>query len=147
MNFSRKLAFGLGTPCFLFFAIGVFLPSQARVEREILINAHQATVFALINDFHQINKWSHWLSGDPNIGIEVSGPTRGVGATISWSGNIIGHGSQTITVSDGLQEVLIQRTLDDLGVKPTAATDSTSGSTTFAAASSLTALFPAVPRP
>ena len=50
------------------------------------------------------------------MNIEVSGPTRGVGATISWSGNIIGRGSQTITASDGLQEVLIQRTLDDLGI-------------------------------
>ncbi len=116
MSFSRKLAFGLGAPCFLFFAVGVFLPSQARVEREILIDAHRATVFALLNDFHQIGKWSHWLSGDSNIGIEYSGPTRGVGATISWSGNIIGVGSQTITASDGQQEVLIQRTLDDLGV-------------------------------
>jgi effector-binding domain-containing protein len=116
MNFSRKLAFGLGGPCFLFFAVGVFLPSQAVVEREMLIDAHRATVFALLNDFHQINKWSHWLSGDPNIRLEISGPARGAGASISWSGNIIGRGSQTITASEDLQEVLIQRTLDDLGV-------------------------------
>jgi len=119
MSFSRKLSYALGGSCFLLFAVGVFLPSLARVEREILIDAHRATVFALLNDFHQINKWSHWVADDPNLRLELTGPDRGVGAMMRWSGNIIGQGSQIITESEALQTVVIQRTLEDLGIVET----------------------------
>jgi effector-binding domain-containing protein len=116
MSFSRKLAIAVGGSCFCFFAVGVFLPSLSRVEREIVIDAHRATVFALLNDFHQIGKWSHWLDGDPNVHLEVTGPPRGTGASIGWDGNIIGKGTQTIIASEALEQVVIKRTLQDLGV-------------------------------
>lgn len=115
MSFTRKITYAIGGASILFFAIGVFLPSAARVERSLAIDAHPATVFALLNDFHQVNKWSQWLATDPNARIDFSGPTRGVGATMTWSGNIIGNGTQLIVSSEPLQKIATRLSLQDMG--------------------------------
>lgn len=115
MSFTRKITYTIGIGSVLFFAIGVFLPSMARVERSLAIDAHPATVFALLNDFHQMNKWSRWLAKDPNARIDISGPTRGVGATMTWSGNIIGNGTQVIVRSEPLQSIVTRLSLQDMG--------------------------------
>ena len=78
---------------------GIMLPARPRVERTVLIDTHAATIFALLNDFRQVMKWSPLLDGDPNAQIEISGPPRGVGASINWDGLIIGQGEQTIIES------------------------------------------------
>jgi effector-binding domain-containing protein/uncharacterized protein YndB with AHSA1/START domain len=84
----------------LVFAVtGILLPSRAHVEREILIDAHRATVFSLLNDFHQVNEWSPRLDDDPNARVEFAGPPRGVDASFHWNGQIIGQGHETITES------------------------------------------------
>ncbi len=83
----------------LLIVIGLMLPSRAYIEREIEIDAHAATIFALLNDFRQINRWSHWMDADPNIRVDISGPLRGEGASMSWDGQIIGQGRQTIVES------------------------------------------------
>jgi effector-binding domain-containing protein/uncharacterized membrane protein len=96
---ARRLMLGIGSLALLLLAIGIFLPSQVHIERHILIDAPAATVFALVNDFHQAGKWSPWQESDPNARYQYSGPIRGVGATISWDGNIVGQGSQRIVES------------------------------------------------
>lgn len=115
MSFTRKFSYAIGGASALFFAIGVFLPSTARVERALAIDAHAATVFALLNDFHQVNKWSPWLATDPNARIDISGPTRGVGAMMTWSGNIIGNGAQVIVSSEPLQKIVTRLSLQNMG--------------------------------
>ena len=77
----------------------LLLPAQVQVEREIHIDAPRATVFALVNDFRQYNKWSNWLDDDPNARLEFAGAERGAGAIMQWSGNIVGQGRQEITAS------------------------------------------------
>jgi len=79
--------------------IGILLPSPARVVREAVIDAHPATIFALLNDFRQINKWSPRTEDDPNARVDLAGPPVGVGATLRWDGRIIGRGRQTIVES------------------------------------------------
>ncbi len=115
MNVGRKISFVIGGICLLFFASGVFLPSSGLVERQIAVDAHRATVFALVNDFHQINKWSNQLAADPNVRIDISGPARGVGASMTWTGNIIGNGIQTITESNCPDTVTIAMRQEDIG--------------------------------
>jgi effector-binding domain-containing protein len=78
--------------------IGILLPSRVSVEREIVIDAYAASVFALINDFRQIDRWSGWMDDDPNARFDISGPPRGVGASRDWEGQIIGAGRQTEVV-------------------------------------------------
>lgn len=80
--------------------IGVLLPSQAKVAREQVVGAHPATIFALLNDFEQVSKWSPWIELDPDVQLVFTGPQRGIGATMSWDGQIIGSGQQSINNSE-----------------------------------------------
>ena len=79
---------------------GLFLPSQAHVERSILINRDKATVFKIVNSFKNFNKWSPWYELDKNAEYIVSGPNAGVGSKIAWKGNNnVGVGSNEIIES------------------------------------------------
>ncbi len=79
-----------------FIVVGTILPARVQIEREILIEAYPATVFALVNDFQQFNRWSGWMDNDPNTRINISEPPSGVGASLSWASQIIGNGRLTI---------------------------------------------------
>jgi effector-binding domain-containing protein len=79
--------------------IGLALPRHASVEVTTDVDAHPATVFALVNDFRRVALWSPLLDADPNARVVHSGPTRGEGATMTWDGTIIGTGTQIITDS------------------------------------------------
>ena len=115
MRFLNKFVYSIGAVIVALAVIGLFLPSRALVERSIAIDARQATVFALLNDFHQVNKWSPWIEHDPNARIRIFGPRRGVGATVAWDGNIIGQGSQTITESVPFERVVTALDFGDQG--------------------------------
>ncbi len=115
MQLARKILIGLGSVVMLLFAVGIFLPSRAHVEREIFVDAPAATVFALVNDFRQIGKWSPWQEADPNARYEISGPRRGVGAMLAWDGSIVGQGSQRIIESVPYQRVVSELDLGGQG--------------------------------
>jgi effector-binding domain-containing protein len=83
----------------LLIIVGLALPQHARVVASHEIDAHPATVFSLVNDFHRVSLWSPWIETDPNARIMISGPQRGIGATMRWDGLVLGIGSQTITQS------------------------------------------------
>jgi effector-binding domain-containing protein len=85
--------------------VGLVLPRHARVHVQIQIDANPATVFALANDFHRFALWSPWLDTDPNARVVYSGPVRGVGATMTWDGAIVGTGTQSITASDPFSHI------------------------------------------
>jgi effector-binding domain-containing protein/uncharacterized membrane protein len=106
MPLARKILYGIGGLALLLLATGIFLPSRAQVERRILVDAPAATLFALVNDFRQIGKWSPWQESDPNAHYEISGPPRGVGATLEWDGNIVGEGRQRIIESVPYERVV-----------------------------------------
>ena len=113
MRFINKFVYSIAALFLALAVIGLFLPSRANVERGITIDANPATVFALLNDFHQVNKWSHWLEDDPNARFDFFGPRRGVGATFAWDGNIIGSGRQTISESIPFERIVYQLNFDD----------------------------------
>jgi effector-binding domain-containing protein/uncharacterized protein YndB with AHSA1/START domain len=115
MVFLRKLVYWIGALILAVLVIGLILPSQTVVERSIRIDAGRATVFALLNDFHQVNKWSPWANEDPNARIDYLGPRRGVGATVVWEGNIIGQGSQTIIDSVPYERIVTSLDFGDQG--------------------------------
>ncbi len=111
MRIARKVLIGIGSVVLILLAVGVFLPSRTHVEREIFIDAPAATIFALVNDFRQIGKWSPWRERDPNARYDISGPRRGVGATLEWDGDIVGQGSQRI-----IESVPYERVVNELGL-------------------------------
>ncbi len=115
MRFLNKFIYSIGAIIVALAVIGLFLPSRAEVQRIITIDARQATVFALVNNFQQVNKWSPWFERDPNARIKYLGPRRGVGARVIWDGNIIGQGSQTITESVPFSRVATDLDFGDQG--------------------------------
>lgn len=101
----QKVIYATGAAIVLLVIIGLALPRHTRVEVEAQINAHPATVFALANDFRRQALWSPLIDTDPNARVIYSGPDRGVGATMTWDGAIIGSGTQTIVESRPFEHV------------------------------------------
>jgi effector-binding domain-containing protein len=95
----QKVIYGIGALFALLIIIGFTLPRTNRVEVSIEIDAHAATIFALVNDFHRFTLWSPWVETDPNARFLHSGANRGESAILTWDGSIIGSGSQMISES------------------------------------------------
>ena len=70
------------------------------VEKSITIAADLATVKAVLGDFNQWNSWSPWTIVDPEHTQEVAGTPGEPGHTMSWKGEIIGSGKQTLARTD-----------------------------------------------
>jgi uncharacterized protein YndB with AHSA1/START domain len=80
--------------------IGLFLPGHGSVERSIIIERPARHVFDLLNSFKRFNEWSPWHKKDPTTKYTFSGPERGQGARMDWSGNDqVGSGSWEIIES------------------------------------------------
>lgn len=101
----QKLLYGVAATIALLIIIGIALPRTHHVEVSIEIDAHPATVFALLNDFRRYALWSPLVDTDPNVRILYSGNNRGVGATMTWDGTIVGSGTQTIVESEPFEHV------------------------------------------
>jgi len=103
----QKLIYGIGATFALLIIIGFALPRTNQISASIEIDAHPATVFALVNDFRRLTLWSPWADTDPNARFLYSGANRGVGAILTWDGAVIGSGRQTITDSRPFEFVAI----------------------------------------
>ena len=81
--------------------IGLALPSSARVERQIRIEAPVDAVFPHVNSMRSFQAWSPWTNVDAETRYIFEGPERGIGSRMRWySGDEgIGEGSQEITDS------------------------------------------------
>lgn len=77
--------------------VGLFLPKVTTVERSIVINATEETVFTQVNVLQNWEKWSPWYRMD-TAKITYSGPASGNGASFSWDGKKTDKG--TLTLSD-----------------------------------------------
>lgn len=95
----QKLIAAMAALIILLIIVGLSLPRHARVTASLEIDARPATVFALVNDFHRARLWLPSLETDPNARLVFAGPERGVGATMTWDGPVLGSGTQTIVDS------------------------------------------------
>lgn len=100
MKMLKGLAVGLAGLVVVLAGVGFLLPEQAHVERSVVTTAAPETVFPLLNNLHEFNRWSPWSDLDPNMTTQFEGPDAGVGAKMSWAGNsAVGTGSQQIIES------------------------------------------------
>ena len=93
--------------------IGMLLPSNARVERQQTVDAYAATVFSLLNDFRRVAEWAPFTQDDPNARLEIGGAPFGEGATVNWSGRIIGSGRETISESVPFERIVVDIDVGD----------------------------------
>ena len=101
----QKFLYVIGAVVALLIVVGLLLPRHSRVEVSMPVDAPPATVYALVNDFRRVDLWSPRTATDPNARIVFSGPNRGVGATVTWDGVIVGSGTQTIVESRANEHV------------------------------------------
>ncbi|RMD51070.1 MAG: hypothetical protein D6830_01255 [Ignavibacteria bacterium] len=80
----------------LFLIIALFLPSQVRVERSIVIEKPAAKVYNLVIDFNNYKKWNPWSQMDPKAKGTLEGQPATVGQKWSWDGELVGKGSMTL---------------------------------------------------
>lgn len=103
----QRLLVGIGALLALLVIVGLSLPRYSRFEVSTAVDANPATVFALLNDLERTSLWSPVAHTDPNVRIVYSGAPRGVGATMTWDGVVIGSGVQTIVESVPFERVAV----------------------------------------
>ena len=101
----------------VFVAGGFLLPASTHLERSTTIDRPPADVHAMLDSFRRFNEWSPWAEADPNARYAYSGPERGVGAKLSWTGdpNSVGTGSQEIIESEPGRRVVTALDFGQMG--------------------------------
>jgi effector-binding domain-containing protein/uncharacterized protein YndB with AHSA1/START domain len=82
--------------------VGLMLPNDIRVEREITVDAAPATVFAVVDGVRQSIKWLPWAGRDPKARYELSGPPVGVGAHLRWYSDDPDVGSGSLEIVEAV---------------------------------------------
>jgi hypothetical protein len=74
------------------------MPSEANVERHVVIAAPAHTVFTVAGNLRRFNEWSPWAAADPKAQFTYEGPETGTGQKMNWKSDDpkVGAGSQTI---------------------------------------------------
>ena len=81
-------------------AVSIFLPSEYRISREVVVSAPAEKVFARINNLREWPNWTVWSERDPDMKFTYSGPESGVGAAQRWDSETQGGGGLKIVRSD-----------------------------------------------
>jgi hypothetical protein len=66
--------------------LGALLPRQWRVEQSVMINAPPAAIHAWVNDLQHWPEWAQWNQAELAPKNEISSPSNGPGARLSWYG-------------------------------------------------------------
>ncbi len=103
----NKLLFVVGAVLVGLVATALVLPDRVVVERSISISRPATTVFTLLDGFTSWTEWSPWVARDASVTVTRSGPERGPGARIDWSGDPskAGLGSQEVIGSDPVTRI------------------------------------------
>jgi len=98
-------------------AAAYLLPRQVTVERSIEIDAPVTEVFARVSGLKTSAEWSPWLSIDPDIQLNYSGPDTGVGAKLVWASDHpnVGNGQQEIIEVVANEKVVTALDFGDMG--------------------------------
>ncbi len=82
----------------LFFSVPLFLNQEFDVQySKSLPIESQTQLFEHLADFHKHVGWNPWFKTDTSITKMVSKPSRGLGASYTWSSVKSGEGKQVIT--------------------------------------------------
>ncbi len=85
----------------LMLIVGILLPSSRHLSESVETNRKMTIVFDTINSLRRFKDWNPMVLRDPQAKFELSGPTSGVGAKLSWDSDVkqVGSGSWEIIES------------------------------------------------
>ncbi len=92
--------------------VSFMLPGRAEVARSITIAAPPEAIFPYVNSIQETEKWSPWLSRDPETKLTYSGPETGVGNTLSWTSDHPQVGSGTQEIVESIENQAVRTALD-----------------------------------
>jgi hypothetical protein len=108
----ESILIGLGITVAIFVVLAIIIstrPVDFRISRSTTIGVAPAVAFAHVNNLRAWEAWSPFEKLDPQMTRTYEGPTSGVGAKQSWSGNNrAGQGSMIITESEADKLVRLQ---------------------------------------
>lgn len=126
---------GVALVVLAFVALVASRPAAFRISRTTRISAPAESVFALVNDFHQWERWSPYEKRDAAMTKSYEGAPSGTGAVYGWSGDKqVGQGRMTIVESRPYELICIRLEFE----RPFKATNT--AEFTFAAAGSQTSV-------
>lgn len=101
MRFVKRVLLALLVLIVVLVGVSYLLPGKAEVSRSITIDAPADAIFPYVNSMQETEKWSPWLSRDPETKLSYAGPETGVGNMLNWSSehSQVGTGSQEIIES------------------------------------------------
>tara|TARA_B100000614_G_C14510969_1_gene478553 strand:- start:172 stop:711 length:540 start_codon:yes stop_codon:yes gene_type:complete len=87
---------------FILLVIGIFLPSNATLEKNIKIQASANKIFPHINEMILFYEWTPWNKISRNTEVSFEGKNKGIGAKIVWKNpdNEINNGNIVISKSE-----------------------------------------------
>lgn len=91
-----KLLKILGIVLLLLVLVGLFLPTDYDIRREVTIQAPAAKVHAWVGDLTKWPDWTPWQEHDPSTRVTLGARTTGVGASQTWTSDG-GDGELTFT--------------------------------------------------
>ncbi|MBN2367096.1 MAG: SRPBCC family protein [Calditrichaeota bacterium] len=100
MKFLKIVIFVLIAIIVLLLLVALFLPSKYDIQRSVVMDCPQGNTFNLVADFNNWLMWNPWTQIDTTAVSEVAGPVGEIGSSWSWSGEMVGTGSLTITEID-----------------------------------------------
>jgi effector-binding domain-containing protein len=100
MNAIKKILKLILGVVVLLLVVSFFLPSKVHVERKALIHAKPGTVFKLISNLPDWEKWSPWHRIDPNMKLEYGEIKEGKDATYKWTSDHSKVGNGAIKIQE-----------------------------------------------
>lgn len=97
MGLLKKIIYGVLAIVVVAVLVGLALPGEYKVERNILVNAPPQDIYPKLVDLKAWPEWGVWFKRDPNIQISYAGPDRAIGMRSEWISETQGNGEMEIT--------------------------------------------------
>ena len=114
MSLFKKFIVAIILAGALGYIISIFLPSRWEIQRSLEIKASKSEIYRQLEDLNNWLNWYPWTNkSDITLRHEISQPSRGIGATMKWQGQMTKPGKVVITQSDPQQGVWYNLTLNE----------------------------------
>ncbi|WP_088329092.1 SRPBCC family protein [Lacimicrobium sp. SS2-24] len=100
MNMLKKTVSAVLLLLLLLVGVGFVLPSEFKVQRDILIEATPAEVYTRLNNLRSWQDWGVWFKRDPDMKVRYEGPDQGLGMRSIWQSDTEGSGQMEIIATE-----------------------------------------------
>ena len=100
MKALKMVGIIIGVMVIILMIVIAMQPSEAHLQKSIVINAPPSSIFPEVSNFRKFSEWEPWSKTDPDVKQTFEGTDGTVGSKMSWDGPKIGSGSQWIEEID-----------------------------------------------